>query len=775
MFSDQTKPFYAKQPKKYKACKSYIVSFAVVSLRPDIYRGHENRCVHSIISYLSLSRTEGFKVNKRPFPFLHKIKSDMNKLPAFCFLALAFISCGIEPPDTKLLSPSQKNEISFEINDAGELFYHVNRNDLQFIIPSKLGFKLKDRTLEDDFTITSTKERSSHTQWKTVWGQRETVTDHYNELTLHLKQKSTGILLDVVARAYDDGVAFRYFFPGQEALQDVVIMDELTEFNFRGDYPAWWNFADYDNYEKVYYSSPISEIGDTINFYRRPDKEEIANMANTPTTIEVNDQLVISIHEADLTDYAGMNLQNRLDAPRLKAHLTPWLNGDLVRARTPFYSPWRTIQIAEDAGGLVASDMIMNLNPPCAYENTSWIETYKYIGIWWEMHTGRSAWAEKTQFGKPINRPHGANTENAKRHIDFAAKHGFPDVLIEGWDKGWDDMEGSWTGYGIFDWKTPTDDFDLEEVCRYAREKGVRMMMYHETISDIDHYEPAMGNLYQMCRDLGIKTIKVGYTGDVNYDYKKKTYRQHHHGQYMVRHYKKMIQTAANYELMIINHEPIKFTGEQRTYPNLMSREGARGQEYNAWSRGNLPEHGVVLPFTRILGGPIDYTPGIFEMVLPQKDWADFEVRVRSTVCKQLAYYLTLYSPMPMAADLPGHYEGKPAFEFIKDVPTDWTESKVLNAKIGDYFTIVRQEKGTDNWYLGSTTDENGRAFEVDLSFLAEEKRYAATIYADAEDAHWKDNPHAVEIIKKEVTSQDELMIRLAPGGGQAIAFKVVE
>lgn len=699
----------------------------------------------------------------------------MDKLLSLSLLISTFVSCVPKDINTRLLSPDRKNELSFMINEAGEIFYDVSREGLQFIKPSRLGFELKDRSLKNNLTIIGSSRFTGNTQWKTVWGQRETVTDHYNELTLHLKQRSTGLLLDVVARAYNDGVAFRYVFPDQQDLKDFVIMDELTEFNFGGDYRAWWNFADYDNYEKVYYNSPVTEIGDTVKFYRRPDKEEIANMANTPTTIEVNEQLVISIHEADLTDYAGMNLRNTLDGPRLKAHLTPWLNGDLVRAGAPFRSPWRTILIAENAGELVESDMIMNLNPPCAYENTDWIETCKYIGIWWEMHTGKSAWAEKMQFGRPINRPHGANTENAKRHIDFAAKHGFPDVLIEGWDKGWDDMEGSWTGYGIFDWKTPTDDFDLEEVCRYAQEKGVRMMMYHETISDIDHYEPAMDELYQMCRDLGIKTIKVGYTGDVNYDYEKKTYRQHHHGQYMVRHYKKMVQTAAKYELMIINHEPIKFTGEQRTYPNLMSREGARGQEYNAWSRGNSPEHGVVLPFTRILGGPIDYTPGIFEMFLPQKDWADFEVRVRSTVCKQLAYYLTLYSPMPMAADLPENYEGKTAFEFIKDVPTDWTESKVLNAGIGDYFTIVRQEKGTDNWYLGSTTDENGRTFEIDLSFLPEGKSYEATIYADAADAHWKDNPHAVEIVTKEVSSKDRLTIVLAPGGGQAIAFRVVE
>jgi len=684
-------------------------------------------------------------------------------------------SCAQNNIVKEVVSPDSKNKIVFELNDVGQLFYSISSNKLEFIQPSALGIELKNQSLKNGFEIIFSEETTENLQWKTVWGQREIVTNNFNELTLHLKQKESGILIDVVTRSYNDGVAFRYVFPKQENLKDFVITDELTEFNFNGDYKAWWNFADYDNYEKVYYNSPISKIGDSINFERRPGKEERANMANTPTTIEVGDNLVVSIHEADLTDYAGMNLLNTLDGTKLKAHLTPWLNGDLVRASTPFQSPWRTIQIGKTAGDLVESDLIMNLNPPCAYETTDWIETYKYIGIWWELHIGKSAWAEKTQFGRPINRPHGANTENAKYHIDFAAKHGIPDVLIEGWDKGWDDMEGSWTGYGIFDWKTSTDDFDIEEVCRYGKEKGVRMMMYHETISDIDHYEPAMDELYKMCADLGIKTVKVGYTGDVNYDYDKKTYRQHHHGQYMVRHYKKMVQAAAKHKLLIVNHEPIKFTGEQRTYPNLMAREGARGQEYNAWSEGNSPEHGVVLPFTRILGGPIDYTPGIFNVFLPDKPWRKESFRVRSTICKQLAYYLTMFSPIQMAADLPENYEGNPAFQFIKDVPTNWSESKVLNSKIGDYYTVVRKERGTDNWYLGSISDENPREFDIDLSFLSEGKKYKAIIYADAKDADWETNPEAFEISKREVSSKDVLEIILAPGGGKAIEFKVVE
>lgn len=698
----------------------------------------------------------------------------------YLLLLLPFLlaSCLQENIVKHVISPDAKNVIAFELNDAGQLFYTIKHGDNQFMDKSALGFELKEISLKEGFFIKASEIISEKNTWKTIWGEREIINNCYNELRIHLKQKSSGILLDVIARAFDDGVALRYFFPEQTGLTEFTIMDELTEFNFGGDYKAWWNFADYDNYEKVYYTSPISEIGDSIKYERRPDKEERANMCNTPLTIEVNDNLVVSIHEADLTDYAGMNLLNTLEDQKLKAHLTPWLNGDLVRTVAPMKSPWRTIQIANNAGDLVESNLIMNLNPPCAYENTDWIETYPYIGIWWELHTGRTSWAEKTQFGKPLpsNRPHGATTENAKYHIDFAAKHGIKDVLIEGWDKGWDDMEGSWTGYGIFDWSTSTDDFDIHEVCRYGKEKGVRMMMYHETISDIDHYEPRMDTLYQMCRDLGIKTVKVGYTGDVNYDYEKKTYRQHHHGQYMVRHYKKMVQKAADYQLQIINHEPIKYTGEQRTYPNLMAREGSRGMEYNAWSVGNSPEHSLVLPFARNLGGPNDYTVGIFEVMLPQKTWAKFEVRVRTTVAKQLAYFLTMYSPIPMAADLPKFYEARPeVFQFVKDVATNWSESKVLNAKIGDYFTIVRQERGTNNWYLGSITDEDARNFTIDLDFLAEGKSYEATIYADGKDADWKKNPYPVEISKKKVTSKDKLEIILAAGGGQAIVFKVIQ
>ncbi len=696
----------------------------------------------------------------------------MKNLFLSLIVMFALSSCG--DSQMSLSSPDSQNQISFSIDESGELHYCVDHAGNNIIIPSPMGFELKDGTsLVGGFKLVASSKDSFSETWESIWGQQQMIENSYNELTLNLEQEGTSIKMNIIARAFDDGVAFRYEFPEQDALGEFIIMDELTEFNFAGDYSAWWGYADYDNYEKTYYNSPISEIGDIDKYARRPDKEEIEKMCNTPMSVEIGDDLLVCVHEAELVDYPDMSL-SRGEGFTLKAHLTPWMNGDLVRAAAPMKSPWRTFQIGS-AAEVSQSNMLMNLNAPCAYDNTDWISTFKYIGIWWEMHIGKSSWAEKTQFGEPITRPHGATTANALRHIDFAAEHGFEEVLVEGWDKGWDDMTNQWTGYGIFDWKTPTEDYDIEKVCAYAKEKGVRIMMYFETISDIDHFEPAMDELFSMCNRLGITTVKMGYTGDVNHDYEKKTYRQHHHGQYMVRHYNNMVRTAAKYKIMIINHEPIKYTGEQRTYPNLMAREGAKGQEYNAWSDGNSPEHTLVLPFTRLVSGPMDYTPGVIKMDVRSKKTSWRDCSVHATICKELAHMLTLYSPIQMAADLPENYEGQPAFEFIKGMPTAWSTTHVLNAKIGDYYTIARQEKGTDNWYIGSTTDENPREFNFDLSFLKSGVKYRATIYADGEDAHWSNNPHSVEISERVVTSEDSLNVRLAAGGGQAISLVAID
>lgn len=690
------------------------------------------------------------------------------------FIFLFLYTLSIKSQNLALLSPSNKNLITFSFGVDGELYYSVAHNNQLIITPSILGYELNHKIkLDRNFELLKIKRDSANDKWKTIWGQQENVTNNYNEIVINLRQKQSGLLLNVIARAFDDGVAFRYEIPKQKKLSSFIISNEFTRFCFAKDYKAWWGYADYDNYEKSYYNSPVSEIGDSKKYAKRRDKEEIDNMSNTPMTLEINDDLAVTIHEAELIDYPDMSLERLGNTSILKAHLTPWMNGDLVRVQSSMKSPWRTFQIGTP-GEIALSNMLMNLNAPCKLKDTKWIETFKYVGIWWEMHIGKSSWAEKTQFGVPINKTHGANTENAKKYIDFASENGFKEVLVEGWDKGWDNMTGSWTGYGIFDWKTPTEDYDIKQVCQYAKEKGVRIMMYFETISDIDHFEPSMDKLFSMCNQLGIKTIKVGYTGDVNYDYKTKKYREHHHGQYMVRHYNKMVRTAAKYKLMVINHEPIKYTGEQRTYPNLMAREGAKGQEYNAWSEGNAPEHTVVLPFTRLVSGPMDYTPGIFKMNVRSKKTSYRDCSVKSTICKELALLLTMYSPIEMAADLPENYEGVSAFQFLKDVPTSWSQSKVLNAKIGDFYTVARKEKGTENWYIGSITDENPRNLEIYLGFLLPNKKYECIAYCDGKNAHWKNNPTDVEIKKTIVKKDDKIKIILAPGGGQAIQIKCV-
>ncbi len=695
----------------------------------------------------------------------------MKKLLILLIGCLA-ISCSTPNKEMELRSPNSINSICFDLSDSGELSYTVNHGKTNIIAPSAMGYKFKDgTTLDSNFKLIDSSCSSFDEPWETVWGQQQFVECRYNEVTLNFIHSTTSIKMNVIARAFDDGVAFRYEFPQQSGLTEFIIMDELTQFNFAENKKAWWGYADYDNYEKDYYNSPISEIGDIDKYARREGKEEMERMANTPMTVEWSDSLAICVHEAELIDYPDMSLE-RGDNHDLKCHLTPWLNGDRVRTAAPMKSPWRTFQMGS-AAEIAISDMLMNLNEPCAYEDTSWIETYKYIGLWWEIHISKTAWAYKTQFGLPLpaNMPHGATTENAKYYIDFAAANGIPEVLVEGWDKGWDDMNDQWSGYGIFDWMTPTPDYDIEEVCRYAAEKDVRIMMYYETISDIDHFEPAMDDLFAMCNRLGIKTAKVGYTGHVNYDIETNRYREHHHGQYMVRHYNNMVRTAAEHEVMIVNHEPIKYTGEQRTYPNLMCREGAKGQEYNAWSTGNTPEHTVILPFTRMVSGPMDYTPGIFNMDVRRKPKSWMDCDVKSTLCKEMALMLTLYSPIQMAADLPENYEGVAAFDFIKEVPTSWSETKVLNAKIGDYYSVARREKGTDNWYIGSITDEHGRDFEFTLDFLSPNSEYEATIYADADDAHWKDNPEVFEISKLNIKSGETLSVKLAPGGGQCISL----
>lgn len=661
---------------------------------------------------------------------------------------------------TEVTSPNGNIKVVFSIEE-GIPYYSVERIGEVIIKPSRLGFIIKNSSLFDDsLMIENTETRSFDETWIQVWGEKKDIRNNYNELSISLVEetKQAG-KMNIIFRVFDDGIGFRYEIPEQAGLNSFEIMDELTEFTFTDDHSSWWIGAFWWNrYEYLYRNTLLSET----------------DSVQTPFTMEAKDGTCISIHEAALIDYPSMALENKGNY-KLKACLYPWSDGVKVKTRTPMKSPWRTIQIADSPGGLIESYLILNLNEPNKLDDVSpeginWIKPAKYIGIWWEMHLGISTWGSGPH--------HGATTQNAKKYIDFASKYGFDGVLIEGWNTGWD---GDWIKNGeLFNFTTSHPDFDLEVVVRYANEKGVKIIGHHETGASVINYERQMDSAYALYERLGINTVKTGY---VNHGQNVKRIDENgnvqlewHHGQYMVRHYQKTVEEAAKYKIMLDIHEPIKDTGLRRTYPNLMTREGARGQEYDAWDPegGNPPDHTTILPFTRLLSGPMDFTPGIFDLTyknLPEKK----NNRVNTTLAKQLAHYVILYSPLQMAADLPENYEAnlKP-FQFILDVPVDWEDTKVLNGKIGDYVTIVRKDRNSSDWYLGSITDEEGRTLEVSLSFLDEEKKYIAEIYRDGDNADWKKNPYEIAIENKEVDKNSLLTLKLAPGGGEAIHFKMI-
>ena len=652
-------------------------------------------------------------------------------------------------------SPDGRIQVTFVLED-GVPYYAVSRSGKDVIKPSKLGFIFKDaEPLNQNLTVVESKLDSLDETWTQPWGEVEEIRNHYNELRVDLEE-TTGAhrKMTVVFRVYDDGLGFRYELPEQDNLSDFQIMDEETEFVLAGNHQAWWIPAYRDNrYEYLYTQSPVSSLSEDLQ------------AVHTPLTMETADGLFLSIHEANLTDYASMTLVGS-DNNTLLCDLVPWSDGVKVKASTPHQTPWRTIQIAENAGDLITSYLILNLNEPNKLEDVSWVKPGKYVGIWWGMHLGKYTWSSGAK--------HGATTENAKRYIDFAAKYGFPGVLVEGWNLGWD---GDWTKYGNrFDFTTPYDDFAIEELSAYAAAKGVALIGHHETGAAVVNYEQQLEDAFAFYRDLGINTVKTGYVG-WGQGIKRRDEEgtlvglEWHHGQYMVRHYRKVVETAARYHIMLDVHEPIKDTGIRRTYPNMMTREGARGQEYNAWDGegGNPPEHTTILPFTRMLAGPFDFTPGIFDLFF---DKYRPNNRVNTTLAKQLALYVVIYSPLHMAADLPENYEGHPAFQFIVDVPVDWQDTKVLQAEIGDYVTIARQDRNSEDWYIGSITGESERTLETPLTFLEAGKKYVAEIYADAADADWESNPLSIDIYEALVDSSTVLNLRLAPGGGQAIRIR---
>ncbi|MCK4510352.1 glycoside hydrolase family 97 protein [bacterium] len=638
------------------------------------------------------------------------------------------------------VSPDGRIEAFLFSFPDGRAFYSIRAHGRPLIDPSPLGFRFRDGPpLVDVFHIDSVEHASVDETWKPVWGATSEIPNRYNEMTVHLRETGGGRAMDVVFRVFDDGVGFRYVLPEQPNLTSVDIISEETGFRLSEDCTAWWIPNDYNSYEHLFRETPLSAI----------------EGANTPVTLETEGGLFVSIHEANLTDYAGMTLvpeEGRENGNALKVELVPWPDGvTRVIGSTPLVTPWRTIQIGERPGDLIESHLILNLNEPCVIEDTSWIRPMKYLGIWWSLHIGKESWHEGPT--------HGATTANAKRYVDFAAEHGFGGVLIEGWNTGWD----RWGAKGAFDYVTPYDDFDLEDVVRYGREKGVAIIGHHETGGDAADYETRVDTAFDLYNRVGIAAVKTGYAGGI---YPR---GQHHHGQWMVFHYRRILEKAADARIMLDVHEPIKPTGISRTYPNMMTREGVRGMEYNAWSEGNPPEHTTILPFTRMLAGPLDYTPGIFDLTF---DEYKPDNRVHTTIAKQLALYVVLLSPLQMAADLPENYEGHPALGFIERVPCTWDETRVLDAAIGDYVVIAR--RNGDEWFLGSITDEEGRALQVSLDFLAAGRRYQARIYRDGAGAHWETNPISVDVSTVEVEAEDTMTLELAPGGGAAVYFAPV-
>jgi alpha-glucosidase len=667
---------------------------------------------------------------------------------AACAIATAALSAaavGAQAQEPlRVASPDGRNVVTVETWEGG-LFYRVERDGGKVILHSRMGFEFRDASpLRDSLELTGSARNSVDESWEQHWGEVARVQDHHNELRVSVAEtREPGRRFEVVFRVFDDGLGFRYELPEQPDLESFEIMEELTEFHMANDARAWWIPADdvTHRYELLYGSSPMSTLP----------------TVHTPLTMGTHDGLYVVIHEANLVDYAGMNLTGSRDR-RMRVSLTAWANGVKVYGQTPFVTPWRTIQIADRAADLVPSVIGLNLNPPNVLEDVSWIEPMKYVGIWWGMHIGKVTWGSGPR--------HGATTENARRYIDFAADNGFGGVLVEGWNVGWD---GDWIASADrFSFTEPYPDYDLESVAAYARERGVVLIGHNETSMGVDNYERQLENAFALYNRLGITAIKTGYVGD-------RTAEGHaHHGQYMVRHWRKVIEAAARYGIMVNVHEPIKDTGERRSYPNMMSREGARGQEYNAWGGdgGNPPEHETILFFTRMISGPMDFTPGIFDILISSADGTPRPPeasRVRTTLAKQLGLYVVLFSPLQMAADLPENYEGHPAFRFIRDVPVDWEDTKVLEGRIGDYVVVARQERGGSDWYIGAITDEEARTFEIPLSFLPAGGNYIAEIYADGQGAHWLHDPLPVEISTRLVDAGTTLTLEMAPGGGQAI------
>jgi alpha-glucosidase len=656
----------------------------------------------------------------------------------------------VPPNALRVASPDGRNVALVAVREGG-LYYMVQRDGRTIMLPSRLGFEFRGApTLRDSLRLVTSTRNTVNNTWTQPWGEVARVRDHHNELKVSVIETSApGRKFDVTFRAFNDGIGFRYELPAQPGLAEFTISDELTEFSFADDARAWWIPSDVprlDRSEMLYASSPVSVI-DSIQ---------------TPLTAETRDgRTFIVIHEANLANYARMNLAGRREQNRtLRAALAPHADGHKVTARTPFNTPWRTIQLADRAVDLAPSVLGLNLNPPNVLGDVSWVKPMKYVGIWWGMHINTMTWHSGPK--------HGATTANTRRYIDFAAANGIGGVLVEGWNTGWD---GDWIqNRNAFSFTQAYPDYDLRGLAAYAKEKGVKLIAHNETSGGVQNYERQMEEAFALYQSLGIDAIKSGYVTDLTSE------GHSHHSQFMVNHYRKVIETAAKYRIMLDVHEPIHDTGERRTYPNMMTREGARGMEYNAWGGegGNPPEHETILFFTRMLAGPMDFTPGVFDILIERgtgRPRRPDESRIRTTLAKQLALYIVLYSPLQMAADLPENYERQPAFQFIRDVAVDWDTTKVLEGRIGDYVVVARKAKNSPEWFLGAITDEEGRSFDIPLSFLPA-GNYVAEVYADGPKAHWLTNPLPVAITRQNVTRGSRMKVVLAPGGGQAVRIR---
>ena len=679
-------------------------------------------------------------------------------------------------------SPDGNVVLSFSLKADGTPTYKMTYKGKPVINESTLGFTLKkDEPLTNHFKVVSDSKSTFKETWKPVWGEEKEILNHYNELLVQLKQDKTNRLMNIRFRVYNEGVGFRYEFPTQKELTYFVIAEENTQFAMTGDHTAWWIPGDYDTQEYDYNESKLSEIRGLM---KQSMTDNVSQFVFSPTGVQTalmmktKDGLYINLHEAALVDYALMNLN--LDDKNFifQSWLTPDAKGDKGYLYTPTKTPWRTVMVSDDARNILASRLILNLNDPCALADTSWIKPVKYIGVWWEMITGKSSWAytddlptiklDEVDYTKvKPNGTHAANNDKVRHYIDFAAKHGFDQVLVEGWNVGWEDWFGHRKDY-VFDFVTPYPDFDIKALNDYAHAKGVKLMMHHETSGSTRNYERHMKAAYELMNKYGYNSVKSGYVGDIL------PIGEHHYSQSTINHYLYAIKEAAKHKIMLNAHEAVRPTGLCRTYPNLIGNESARGTEYEAFG-GNKPFHTTILPFTRLQGGPMDYTPGIFETEVKNVN-PNNTSQVRSTLAKQLGLYVTMYSPLQMAADLPENYERfADAFQFIKDVPVDWQESVYLEAEPGRYITIARKDKHSDNWYIGNTSNENGHTSELLLNFLDKNKKYEATIYADAKNADWQTNPKAYTITKQKVNAKTKLKLTAAKGGGYAISIKEIK